>query len=455
MKSSSTVKLNPTAVRERAKSVPGCKEVLADGPTVLSFIVGMRNNSSSNKKNGRRQQQEQPQAKDLARVNIWTDSGTVGTSRVVDGKVRQSFRRHVQSLDVIERLLRSPEGPVEINESLIGMTDDSPTSLTSPRLVQKEVELADVGLCILQGENAKLQKHLDCVIEMTTSRPGVVGPTKDATKSSSNGNNPGSKDKNTMVTTNSSNKQKSVVKQPGGGINYSSSSRTSSYTASDRDSHDDEDDDGDEQTGDDDEFGDGPYGSITSSSSSLHGTEFHFKLPTDVMNQVDQCLRDIAQLGKPVKGVATNGKGTVFLYGNGGVAYTPSIPRQLYQKLRQLRSSSYSSRPCFVALGTRDRYYVSFNDGTADWKGPGALDKILKKAISQAKLPRCVAFGSTYDSFFVVFHDGSWQYQGRGIPETLEAKLNSRNDRADLEVVNLGPSGEWFVKAENGRVRIC
>ena len=100
MKSSAgAIKLNPTAVRERAKSVPGCKEVLADGPTVLSFIVGMRNNSSlsssSNKKN-RRQQQEQPRAKDLARVNIWTDSGTVGTSRVIDGKVRQSFRRNVQ-----------------------------------------------------------------------------------------------------------------------------------------------------------------------------------------------------------------------------------------------------------------------------------------------------------------------------------------------------------------------
>ena len=350
-------------------------------------------------------------------------------------------------MDVIERLLRSPEGPVDINESLIGMKDDSPASMTSPRLVQKEVELADVGLCILQGEKAKLQKHLDYVIEMTTSsRPGVVGPTKDVTTNNSNksGNAPGNKDKNAMMM---NSKQKSVVKQPGG-TNYSSSSRNSSYTTSDRDSHDDDDDD-------DDEFGDGPYGSITSSSSSLHGTEFHFKLPTDVMNQVDQCLHDIAQMGKPVKGVATNGKGTVFLYGNGGVAYTPSIPRQLYQKLRQLRSSSYSSRPCFVALGTRDRYYVSFNDGTADWKGPGALDKILKKAISQAKLPRCVAFGSTYDSFFVVFHDGSWQYQGRGIPETLEAKLNSRNDRADLEVANLGPSGEWFIKAENGRVRIC
>jgi hypothetical protein len=180
--------------------------------------------------------------------------------------------------------------------------------------------------------------------------------------------------------------------------------------------------------------------------------EFQFQLPTDVMKQVDQCLRDIAKMNKAVRGVATNGKGTVFLYGNGGVAYTPSIPKALYQKLRQLRSSSFVSRPCLVALGTRDRYFVAFNDGTADWKGPSALDKILKKQLAEASLPRSVAFGSTYDTFFVVFEDGSWQYQGRGIPQTLEEKLASRDDRADLVAVHLGPSGEWFLKAENGRM---
>lgn len=82
--STTSIKLNPTAVRERAKSVPGCREVLADGPTVLSFIVGLHGTKG----------RQRP--KDLARVNIWTDTGTVGTSRVINGKVRQSFRRHVQ-----------------------------------------------------------------------------------------------------------------------------------------------------------------------------------------------------------------------------------------------------------------------------------------------------------------------------------------------------------------------
>ena len=134
------------------------------------------------------------------------------------------------------------------------------------------------------------------------------------------------------------------------------------------------------------------------------------------------------------------------------MAYTPAIPRALYQKLKQLRNSSYSARPFYVSLGTRDRYFVAFNDGTADWKGPKPLDKIVKKCLQEKQLPRSVAFGSLYDTFFVVFHDGSWQYQGRGIPSSLEEKLTAREDRPDLAAVNLGPSGEWFLKAKNGRM---
>mmetsp|Transcript_2240 Transcript_2240/g.3777 ORF Transcript_2240/g.3777 Transcript_2240/m.3777 type:complete len:474 (+) Transcript_2240:100-1521(+) len=432
---SSQLKLNPSAVRERAKSIPGCREVLAQGESVLSFMVMDNDKSNHSRGDGRfdssiNHNNNSKVASSLARVNIFVDSGTIGTSRVLDGKVRQTFRRNVQSLDVVERLLRYPEGPAEITEALIGVTDEDiqnnmskdgqPMSsksgagskisvdarLSSPQTVQKELELADVGLCILQGEREKLQKHLQCLEE---SR---------GTPSTQNMNNKAGTGAQTRAS-----KQGGTHKLKG-----------------QRDTDFEEEDD--------------PYdaASTLSSGSSVHGSEFQFKLPADVMKQVDQCLRDIAKMEKIVKGVATNGKGTVFLYGNGGVAYTPSIPKALYHKLRQLRSSSYASRPCFVALGTRDRYFVAFNDGSADWKGPSALDKILKKSLASAKLPRSVAFGSTYDTFFIVFHDGSWQYQGRGIPESLEEKLASRDDRADLVTVNLGPSGEWFLKAENGRM---
>eukprot|EP00934_Nitzschia_sp_Nitz4_P003833 Nitzschia sp. Nitz4//scaffold48_size128905//8730//9950//NITZ4_003576-RA/size128905-processed-gene-0.71-mRNA-1//1//CDS//3329552910//3823//frame0 len=355
--SSTTLKLNPVAVRERAKRVPGCKEVFASGDSVVSFVVGLGSN----------------RPEDLARINIFVDTGTIGTSRVLGGKVRQSFRRNVSSLDVVERLLKKPETFVNIDQSLLGLQDanhsrstHSNQPLSTPGSLQKELELADVGLCILQGEREKLAKHLE-----SFNAP----PSPASTNDSSDG-----------------------------------------------------------------------------SDDSLSGLEFRFSLPADVMVQVDQCLRDITKMDKIVKGVATNGKGTVFLYGNGGVAYTPSIPRALYQKLRQLRNSSFNARPCYMSLGTRDRYYVAFNDNTADWKGPKPLDKILKKCLQAKQPPRSVAFGGSYDSFFVVFHDGSWQYQGRSIPESLEKKLNARDDRADLVTVNLGPSGEWFVKARNGRM---
>ena len=121
-----------------------------------------------------------------------------------------------------------------------------------------------------------------------------------------------------------------------------------------------------------------------------------------------------------------------------------------------------------MALGTRDRYYVSFNDGSGDWKGSSSLDKMLKKRVTkntagssssskrlaggqeakgnESLLPRSVAFGSTYDTFFVVFNDGSWEYQGRSIPKSLEKKLRERDDAADIVICNLGPNGEWFLK---------
>ena len=348
----STLKLNSEAVRERAKGIPGCREVLSSksDTQVVSFMVGLH----------------QRHAENVARVNIFVDTGTIATSRILNGKVRQTFRRNVSGLDVVERLLKHPEELVMIDESLVGFQDASSQQKlpNSPRSLKKELELADVGLAILQGEREKLMNHLESLQQTTTSKS------------------------------------------------------------------------------DDEESG----------TSSVSGLEFRFSLPADVLAQVDQCLRDITKMDKQVKSVTTNGKGTVFLYGNGGVAYTPAIPRALYQKLKQLRNSSYSARPSYVSLGTRDRYFVAFNDGTADWKGPKPLDKIVKKCLQEKQLPRSVAFGSLYDTFFVVFHDGSWQYQGRGIPNSLEEKLSAREDRPDLAAVNLGPSGEWFLKAKNGRM---
>jgi hypothetical protein len=188
---------------------------------------------------------------------------------------------------------------------------------------------------------------------------------------------------------------------------------------------------------------------------SAAGMEFQFSLAAGPMKHVDQCLSDINQMGKLVRGVATNGIGTVFLYGNGGVAYTPSIPRALYHRLSQLRTSKlHASRPSYVALGTKDRYFVSFHDGTYSFKGPKGIERALSK--SQASLPPLsIAFGPQFDAFFLVFSDGSCHQQGRGIPSGLQEHLAAHRPNisgcSDLACVNLGPSGEWFVRFKDGR----
>lgn len=365
-----SLKLNPLAVRERSLSVPGCREVHSSEENVLTFLVGLN----------------QQDAKNLARVSVFVNTGTIATSRILNGIIRQTFRRNISSLDVVARLLQHPEHLIAIDDSLVGVTDvNVPNPLKSQRTLDKDFELAEVGYCLLQAEKEKLEQHLDAM-EQLRPAPNVTEkskPQKENDASNSNSNS-------------------------------------------------------DQSSGSD--------------SSSRGEMEFQFSLPNDVMTQVDQCLRDIQKLKKVVKGVATNGKGTVFLYGNGGVAYTPSIPKALYQKLKQLRNSSFSARPSYIAVGTRERFYVAFNDGTANWKGPRALDKMLKNCVKEKKPPRSVAFGGSYDTFFVVFHDGSWQYQGRGIPESLEDKLEERDCRADLVTVNLGPKGEWFLKAKNGKM---
>ena len=340
-------KLEPKAVIKRALSIDGCKHIAPtkddaiETSPLLSFLVGM----------------DRRDVEQLARIYVFCDTGTVAICRILLGEVRKTFRKHVSSLDAVERILREPPALTTIDDSLVALNKTNDTSLKA------ELELADVGIAILQGEREKLVHHLESIAEVAARTPA----------------NP----------------------------------------------------------------------DVSESELSLQGLEFQFSLPPQPMKHVDQCLREINAMGKIVRSVATNGKGTVFLYGNGGVAYTPNIPRPLYHKLSQLRSSSLTHRPSYVALGTRDRYFCAFHDGSFTFKGPKGLDRDLKKI---RKPPLSVAFGSSFDTYFLVFHDGSWKYQGRGIPVELEDKLIARQERDDLVCVNLGPQGEWFLRASNGRM---
>jgi hypothetical protein len=346
----SCTKLEIEAVRRRAEGVPGVREVVPTSgrsPLFATFLVGLLDEST-------------PDPNKLARVTVFS-SGTISTSRVLLGQVRQSFRRNVSELDVVEKILRDPPTLTIIDHSIVY----NEGKLT----IRSEIELADIGLAILQGEKEKLESHRSHL-----SAIQKVSNTEDTVKEQ---------------------------KQPDIALNLT------------------------------------------------QGMEFQFSLPASSMKHVDQCLSDIMSLKKLVRCVGTNGRSTVFLYGNGGVAYTPLIPKPLYQKLSQLRNSRVESRPFYVSLGSRDRFFCSFNDGSFSFKGPKELDKELKQCL---KPPRSVSFANTWDSYFVVFHNGEWKYHGKSIPEGLKDKLYERKEKADLVCVNLGPSGEWYLKAENGRV---
>jgi hypothetical protein len=347
MTASKAFKIDPNAVRRRSEAVADCVEIPGAGNHTVSFLLG----SQSDK------------LEDVCRVTLYCETGTLAVARVApfdeNNAIRQVFRRNITSLDAVERLLRHPPTLTPIDSSLMLNAEDGHDE--SAKSLRSNLELADVGLAILQGERQKLASHC-----------------------------------------------KSLEPSSPSDHNRSRSER------------------------------------------NPEGMEFQFSLPADPMKHVDQCLRDISEMGRLVRGVSTNGKGTVFLYGNGGVAYTPSIPRALYHKLSQLRKTKdRESRPSYISLGTRDRFFVAFHDGTFAFKGPKILDRELRKA---RKKPASVAFGASYDTFFVVFQDGSWISNGRGIPEELEEKLKGREDRPDLKCVNLGPDGEWFLRARNGRL---
>jgi hypothetical protein len=131
-------RLDMQAVKTRAACVPGCELVANSNGNVCSFVVGVQTTSTGSIS------VSSPSAKDMARVHIFTDTGTVAVGRIVQGKYRQVFRRNVSSLDVVEELLRSPPPLTVIDETLLGTT-------SAPKSVLGQLELVEIGSAILEG----------------------------------------------------------------------------------------------------------------------------------------------------------------------------------------------------------------------------------------------------------------------------------------------------------------
>jgi len=154
------------------------------------------------------------------------------------------------------------------------------------------------------------------------------------------------------------------------------------------------------------------------------------------------------QFDETTTSMATNGMATVLLYEHGtwcGCSLG-SLPSSLLKALKRSERRSSDSKPTYVALGSKNRYYVEFDDGSSLWYGPDSLTEALKESDQSVA---SVAFGSTWTSYFVVFDNGGWNYGG--IPDGLSDLIRRRNRRADLVSVALGPDGEWFLRARNGK----
>jgi hypothetical protein len=549
----SQLALDPDAIRRRASSIAGCIEVptvnqqpkkspaksfgsklaspakngnnSSNNNSTVSFLVGATGPKAVTRVNGSKSASSLTGVDELARVTIYCDTGTVATARLAaNGAIRHVFRRNVTSLDVVERCLKYPALLPKIDWQLLSMTDNSNSvqneSENSNRQQQQSIkqnlELCDVGIAILQSECEKLVLHANALsshnINVNNTSTIAASPVSAASVTVIPSQTPTTAGAGLSSTPPPSAPSAVKTRTPVSTETSNSNRRQPPPPPS------------------------GPTNITGGPATTTSGMEFQFSLAERPMKHVDQCLTDIQKMNKIVHAVSTNGIGTVFLYGNGGVAYTPNIPRTLYQKLSQLRYSKvHSSRPQYVSLGSRERYFVAFHDGTVSYKGPKGLDKELRKltppgsattptsaataaaATKQLWPLRSVAFGSAYDTFCIVFQDGSFRYQGKSFPKELEDSLNqstgntgtkhhstrsmmSRNNKntfhgsdnyhqyhaadsiqmsrqesntsttstgaysnnnnmgsggrlaAPVTCINLGPSSEWFLRMDDGRM---
>ena len=120
-------------------------------------------------------------------------------------------------------------------------------------------------------------------------------------------------------------------------------------------------------------------------------------------------------------------------------------PTLLHNKLHCRQS--YLPAPTYVSLSADNRYYVEFSDGKGEWVAPDSFSDTIH---TESRYVRTVAFGEDWDTWFVVFNDGCWDWNG-DIPDGLLDRLATWNHLDDLTFVSLGPSGEWFVSAQNGK----
>jgi hypothetical protein len=169
--------------------------------------------------------------------------------------------------------------------------------------------------------------------------------------------------------------------------------------------------------------------------------EYACSFPDQVMQQVENILEGSSGNSGRITCAAINGKSAVFIYQSGRWKATDKIPRQLLTKLLQ-----HKSAPVYISIGSKDRYYASFEDGKKVWDGPKSMDFFfLQKPV------RCVAFGRAANDIVVVYEDGSWKHFGN-ISTGLNALLTDNGRASNIDCITMGANGEYFVKDKEGQM---
>jgi hypothetical protein len=147
-----------------------------------------------------------------------------------------------------------------------------------------------------------------------------------------------------------------------------------------------------------------------------------------------------------ISAIATNGSATIALYDSGGSGFSCHLPKGLHNKLNG-RQRTLPSPTC-VALGSNGRYFIGFEDGSNEWIGSTAVDGAFENGMLIREIAT-FSFGDNDCAYFFVTQSGNYGYAG--IPVGMRELMTSRNQKRDLKAATLGPDGEWFVSAQNGR----
>ncbi len=155
--------LSPKEVRKIAASIPNCKEIKSNGRSdILSFML-------------------MDSLGEPARIQVYCQSGTVGTCRVLNGEVREIFERKCNLRQVLE-FFSQPSKLPNVDENVFrfdkkkedkrhqqnGNADDGTkgddSDMVDMAALKHDEQIVDLGLSILAGEFDNLMSNFKSLL---------------------------------------------------------------------------------------------------------------------------------------------------------------------------------------------------------------------------------------------------------------------------------------------------